>query len=90
MREFLGTLLINNINKGYFVSASNFTKDSRIAVKKARMRGKAVELIDSHRFYEMMNIGIEYDKKSLECTVNNIKYLKMHPVNFQCNYDGLF
>jgi restriction system protein len=55
LRDFVGTLEVNGVNKGVFMTTSRFPKDSEIVLSKTQ---KSIVLIDGPK---LVNLMIEYN-----------------------------
>jgi restriction system protein len=57
LRSLTGSLFLQGITRGIFVTTSGFTRGADDVVQKSALRGIAVELVDARRFYEAMGIA---------------------------------
>jgi restriction system protein len=57
IREFTGSLVLQGLTRGIFVTTSSFTAGAEAVAAKAEARGLAIELVDAARFYDALGIA---------------------------------
>lgn len=75
LRDFVGTLEVNGVNKGVFMTTSRFPKDSENVISKTQ---KSIVLIDGSKLVNLMieyNVGVSTIKTILVKRIDNDFFL---------------
>lgn len=80
IREFAGALIENDMTSGIFVTTSRFQKGVCESVANFNARGIAIELFDSNKFYDALQINQIRRKIQYEELVDTILQLKLELV----------
>lgn len=83
IREFAGALIENDMTKGIFVTTSKFQSGAYKSVSNFGDRGIGIELIDSERFYDALQIkrGTNNLRDEIIEEVSNIKLKLIYTTN---------
>lgn len=83
IREFAGALIENDMTKGIFVTTSKFQGGAYQSISNFKERGIGIELMDSDRFYDALQIKRGTDKLRDEIIedVSKIKLKLIHITN---------
>lgn len=89
IREFAGALIENDMTKGIFVTTSNFQKGAYKSAGNFKDRGIGIELMDSNRFYDALQIKRRtenfYDEIIEE--ISDIKLKLIYKTDSEAIYD---
>ncbi len=75
LRDFVGTLEVNGVNKGVFMTTSRFPRDSENVISKTQ---KSIVLIDGPKLVNLMieyNVGVSTIKTILVKRIDNDFFL---------------
>ena len=85
IRELTGALFLGDLPQGIFVTTSDFQKGVYKTVKKSLDRGIPIELINSKRFYEILNLTTKtvLDSKNIRNNMERVINSKLYSYNWE-------
>lgn len=89
IREFAGALIENDMTKGIFVTTSKFQSGAFKSATKFEKRGIGIELIDSNRFYDALQIK-KIDKGGDDELISVLSKIKLEETSCEYGDSTLF
>lgn len=85
IRELTGALFLSDTPQGIFVTTSDFQKGVYKVVKETSDRGIPIELINSKRFYEILNLTTktEMDAEKVKNNIGRLINTKLYSYNWE-------